>query len=157
VNSLDLRKTSSTDIISTGRDCFLNFYNRFNHEIFYLKGGIGGTLKPENADLKETLEAYSKFYDKNKADMSHYFRTLYHLIKFIDNSDIQNKKQYTSIVRAQLSSYEQVLLFYNCLHENGIEKFKPLIERYSIFKNIDGSLILNKNLKAEYLGTAYGQ
>ena len=87
--------------------------------------------------------------------MSHYFRTLYHIIKFVDKSTIENKKQYTSIVRAQLSSYEQVMLFYNCLHDNGNEKFKPLIEKYSLFKNLDTSLIFNQQHLDEYEDSAY--
>jgi hypothetical protein len=41
---------------------------------------------------------------------------------------------YTNLVRAQLSSYEIALMFYNCLSEMGREKFKPLVERYALLK-----------------------
>jgi hypothetical protein len=157
-NSLDLRKSSSSsDIISQGRDCFKVFYDNLRDGIKWLKGGVGGVLKPENVTLQETLKAYSTFYDLNKSDLSHYFRTLYHIIRFVDSSEIENKKQYAAIIRAQLSSYEQILLFYNCLHENGSEKFKPLIEKYSVFKNIDYSLIFNKAHYDEYHKLAFGQ
>jgi len=61
-------------------------------------------------------------------------------------------------VRAQLSSYEQVILFYNCLHQNGVKKFKPLIEKYAVFKNIDENLLLNfSHIDDAYEPTARGK
>ncbi|WP_207758919.1 putative phage abortive infection protein [Flavobacterium aurantiibacter] len=157
VNSLDLRKSrSSTEVISTGRDCFEIFYKRL---VIFLTNRNQHTAgyKKENATLDEVILAYEDLYNNDKSDMSHYFRTIYHIVKFVDTSDIENKKQYIAIARAQLSSYEQILIFYNCLHENGSEKFKPLIEKYSLFKNIDGSLLINKDHLTEYENGAYGR
>jgi hypothetical protein len=68
------------------------------------------------------------------SDFGHYFRTLYHLIEFIDQSFIDEKAYYVGIVRAQLSTDELTLLFYNGLSEQG-ENFKPLIEKYALLKN----------------------
>ncbi len=154
VNSLDIRKRDTKAVINSGRDCFEVFYNK-----------IGTNLKNKNIDnpyyqiseseIEDIISAYDDLYNSNKSDLSHYFRTVYHIIKFIDSSDIVNKKQYISITRAQLSSFEQILLFYNCLHGNGKEKFKPLIEKYALFKNIDGNLLLNKKNKDEYEKGAY--
>lgn len=156
VNSLDLRKRSSTEVISKGRDCFEIFYKRLEAYLIRRNHGIQGFDKSK-ATIEVTNQAYDDLYNNDKSDMSHYFRTIYHIIKFIDKSAIDNKKQYIAIARAQLSSYEQILLFYNCLHENGIEKFKPLIEKYALFKNIDTSLILNKDHLKEYSDSAYGR
>src|SRR5215213_5051365 len=49
-------------------------------------------------------------------------------------SPVKDKHLYTNLVRAQLSSYEIALTFYNCLSEMGREKFKPLVERYALLK-----------------------
>lgn len=75
----------------------------------------------------------------------HYFRHLYTLIKFIDNQPNEfltpeEKYKYTSIVRATLSRYEFIWLYYNCLSGAG-EKFKPLIETYSLLKNLRQDLL----------------
>jgi hypothetical protein len=105
----------------------------------------------------ELMVGYSVFYKSNMSDLSHYFRTIYHIFKFIDASEIDNKVRYTSLVRSQLSSYEQILIFYNCLHTNGLEKFKPLLEKYRVFKNIDDLLILNPGHKERYANTAFGK
>jgi hypothetical protein len=152
VNSLDLKEYDK--ITHSGRDCFEKFYNEFSSEVYSMN-------KLENrkdfikVEINKAILPYEHFYYSRKSDLSHYFRTLYHIIKFIDNSNIKNKKQYISITRAQLSSYEQVLLFYNCLHKNGIEKFKPLIEKYTLFKNIDISLVFNKEHFKEYQKSAF--
>jgi len=153
VNSLDLRKKKTAEVIVSGRDCFETFYKKLNA---YLSTNLGSNFKSHEVTVEEILVAYSELYKNNRSDMSHYFRTIYHIIKFIDNADLENKKQYIAIARAQLSSYEQILLFYNCLHENGIKKFKPLIEKYALFKNIDSSLIINQGHLDEYKKGAYG-
>lgn len=161
VNSLDLRRNG--DVIKSGRDCFETFYNEFISKVDYIisrennkkdlifEGYIG------RGDLSKELyiEAYNSVYIKHRSDLSHYFRTFYHLIKLIDKSDINDKNQYTSIARAQLSSYEQVLLFYNCLHGNGKEKFKPLIEKYCLLKNIDRALLISETNMIEYNESAF--
>lgn len=87
--------------------------------------------------------------------LDHYFRHLYRVFKYIDDSNVigdKQKYQYASIVRASLSQYELIMLFYNCLSPNGNEKFKPLIERYAIFNNIRVDLLAvseHENLYAE--------
>jgi hypothetical protein len=96
-------------------------------------------------ELAFTLERYDALYRGLQGHLGHYFRNLYHIIKFVDEThDIKDdlKKTYTTLVRAQLSSYEQALLFYNCIHPNG-EEFYILIEKYSLFHNLDESLLLD--------------
>jgi hypothetical protein len=155
VNSLYLRNNNTKAIITSGRDCFEVFYKRLEAYLLDIVN-TNGNRYVKSATIEETIKAYNKLYNVEKSDMSHYFRTVYHIFKFIDKSDIQNKKQYIAITRAQLSSYEQVLIFYNCLHINGVEKFKPLIEEYAIFKNIDTNLLINKTHLEAYNIKAYG-
>lgn len=158
VNSLNLRNRQTKEIVTSGRGCFKVFYRRLRNllnEVVYGRQTSSDEL--EGATIEQTLEAYNNFYSNEKSDLSHYFRTIYHIYKFIDKSDIENKKQYSSIARAQLSSYEQILLFYNCQHENGKKKFKFYIEKYAVFKNIDVSLIINKEHLNEYDKSAYGK
>lgn len=158
VNSLDLRSRQTRAVTTSGRECFDIFYKRLrSHLTTVVYGGASSNDDLKDATIEQTLEAYSTLYSNEKSDLSHYFRTIYHIFKFIDKSDIENKKQYSSIARAQLSSYEQILLFYNCLHENGNEKFKPYIEKYAVFKNIDDSLIINEKHFNEYDKSAYGR
>lgn len=56
--------------------------------------------------------------------LGHYYRHLFHTVKFIVNYDEtlvskQQKKNYLRLLRAQLSNHEQALLFYNWLSNYG--------------------------------------
>lgn len=81
---------------------------------------------------------YMDFHQIFQDQTGHYFRNLYHILKFVNESQAEpeDKKLYSRLVRAQLSSQELVLLFYNCLSELGSEKFKPLVEKYAMLKHV---------------------
>lgn len=92
--------------------------------------------------------------------MGNYFRTIYRIIKFIDeyvDSYKQiDKRFYINLVRAQLSSSELALIFINGISPNG-KKFKILIEEYEFlehlpslkrYKNFDSTIIEKYNIKS---------
>lgn len=88
----------------------------------------------------------------------HCFRHLYRIYKYVDTSDLitdDERYNYACIIRSQLSDYELVMLFYNCLTANGRAKFKPLIEKYAIFNNLREELLANAEHKQLYADTAY--
>lgn len=90
--------------------------------------------------------------------LDHYFRHLYRIFKYVDTSDSiseDERYEYACIIRSQLSDYELVMLFYNCLTANGRAKFKPLIEKYSIFNNLREELLAKREHKKEYSEKAY--
>jgi hypothetical protein len=99
--------------------------------------------------------AYEEFHSRFRGVLDHYFRNLYHIVKFIDNSEVDDARRYTSLVRAQLSPAELFLLFYNCLTPRG-EKFKPLIEKYGLLEQLPDSEISVPAHKALYSPEAYG-
>ncbi len=61
---------------------------------------------------------------------------------------------YVSLVRAQLSSHELLMLFYNCLSDYG-KKFKPLIPDYHFLKNMPTELLIKPSHKQLYDEAAY--
>lgn len=75
-------------------------------------------------------------YDKYKNDLGHYFRFLYHLIRFVHNSNISEKYFYIQLVRATLSEAELIFIALNCAYGEGFEKFKPLVEEYCLLHNL---------------------
>ena len=154
VNSIDIRKRDTKAVINSGKDCFEVYYKKIS--IFQTnRNNDNYSYQLSESNIEDSIIAYEELYELDKADLSHYFRTVYHIIKFIDSSEIKNKKQYIAITRAQLSSYEQLLIFYNCLHHNGRDKFKPLIEKYAIFKNLDTNLLINQKHYNKYKKGAY--
>jgi hypothetical protein len=144
VNSIDLRIQRSGRITAQGRDCFKSFYER-----------IKGKIKKN--DLRDSINAYMDYYKEQQSDLGHYYRNMYQILKFIKESDfIDNAKRYSNILRAQLSSFELVLLFYNCLGPYGKVKFKPLIEEFAFLKNINVDLLFDKSHIIAYEKSAFG-
>jgi hypothetical protein len=169
VNDIDYDKTRYINngrvlVTVKGRDVFKDRFNNFNDQLEH------------SINLNST---YLEFYKERKTDFGHYFRNLYRIIKMIHETEFltyselglnKSKKEdieahykcnfiekykYTCVVRAQLSDYELLLLFYNCLSENGNEKFKPLIEEYALLKNLPKEDIYDQNWLDEYLESAY--
>jgi len=147
INSIDLRAGGGR--VTNGRDCIKVFYQRLGQKYKALQN------TNDNNELELIKQAYLEFYGENQSEIGHYFRSLYHIIKLIDQSDVDNKRLYTNLVRAQLSSYELTLLFYNCISDLGLDKFKPLIEKYALFKNLSGSLLIRADHRELYLPNAY--
>jgi hypothetical protein len=134
-----------------GRKCFFNLYAALKEDI--IKTDTANGINIENTSKDITIEGSKVFFANYQSELGHYFRFLYQLIKFIDTSDIEVKSTYISLLRAQLSSYELTLLFYNCLSEK--EKFKLLIEKHSLLKNLDKSKIFNQEHLNLYKAEAY--
>ena len=89
----------------------------------------------------------------------HYFRFVYRIIKYVDETDVLNtieeRYQYVAFLRSTLSNYEVAAIFYNCLSRNGREKFKPLVEKYALFDNIDDKILGSKEDLKLFAGSAY--
>lgn len=136
--------------ILRGRRCFGFLYKE------YLKA-YEEQFKNSSADeLSLITETYFEFYEKRQDKLAHYFQTLYNIIKYVNEADAGiDKKKYINLIRAQLSVYELGLLFYNCLAELGRDKFKPLIEEYSLFKNMPKSILYTEEHTKLYSESAF--
>lgn len=112
----------------------------------YRKSKIGTT---EESLLKFSYEI---FYDDHQENIGHYFRNLYHLLRLINESCLVNieKLSYSKILGAQLSSYELVLLFYNCWVGHGSEHFKPMIFKYGMLDNMNIECLLDQKHIQEF-------
>lgn len=143
--------------------------------------GVNGTVETVSRSMFGDLFLYVQVYHNNTTYLSlkellnkcgitpycslnlpehfdHYFRHLYRIIKFVDETDFlseDEKYSYTSMLRATLSRYELVWLFYNSLSPNGENKFKPLIEKYALLKNLRKDLLANKDYCGYYANGAY--
>ena len=103
------------------------------------------TKKLAEGSTNVVEDTYEVFWEHHKRDLGHYFRYLYNIFKFIDNSGIKDKLKYSNIVRAQISDHELSILFYNCISQYGKEKFKPLVEDFHLLDNLPKELILDEN------------
>lgn len=102
------------------------------------------------SSLNETFEI---LFDKYQELLSHYCRNIYHILKFIRETEEQNKisyRKYADIFQSQLNVDEQFLLFYNFIHfndeKNGIYSTINLVNHYQFLENVGiDNLIFKKH------------
>lgn len=146
--------TDSLDLVSErgvtkGKDVLSAFEKRL--------GAIESGLKAELKRAPSFEEVFKRLYAETQNDLGHYFRMLYTILKYVDGAEVKNKKFYTNILRAQLSNSELHLLLYNGLSANGVEKLKPLIERYQLLDNLPLGRVRYKDALMDYAEEAFGE
>lgn len=110
---------------------------------------------------EELIKLYHHWFTIHNSDLGHFFRHLYHIVKFVDrnpyfnsianNSMFLKKTDYIKILRAQLSNSEIVLLALNGLTKQG-ENFKKYIDNYELLVNIN----LETEMPEEYISRVPG-
>ena len=113
-----------------------------------------------NPNSPQTADNFysEKYYNGHQEQLGHYFRHLFQSFKFLSlqNTLSDNEKYfYAKTLRAQLSTHEQLLVFFNSISSLGmkweylaeveksfpeipLEQFK-LISKYDIIKNVPGT------------------
>lgn len=91
-------------------------------------------------DINNISGIYEQFYRENVSEIGHYYRNMYRIVKMVKG--LENKGEtketissYLGIIRAQLSSKELLMLFYNINYSQKGEKFGELLEETNFFDN----------------------
>lgn len=150
----------SVDYLSNkilGRDVFEALYRQYIIKVYYFVDGDYVPKSKEYVGLKEMFQndndAFKHYVeDKSVGRLDHYFRHLFHIFRYIKRSGFSEADQYryASLVRSNLSQYELVLLFYNCLSSNGIKKFKGLVEDFALLNNLRVNLLAKEEDRILY-------
>ncbi|PDQ22022.1 hypothetical protein CN311_06295 [Mesorhizobium sanjuanii] len=148
-NQIDLQKMGKSGMMVTkGKDAFPVFLDRFRKVYSPTEKALYGG--------HDFDASYESFYQEHNTELGHYFRMLYNIVAFIDAAEVENQNFYAKILRAQLSDAEVAILFYNGLAKYGVMKFKPLIEKYGLLKNVNNRDIIELKLKDRYAPSAFG-
>lgn len=144
------------------KDCFEKIYELFaNYYHVNSTGTPYWTIENTQAALeekeklsheqtiKQIRNIYWKFYHPNQHNLAHYHRNLYHVFKFIHLSKLnslisENEANfYSGIIKAQLSTYELLLIFYNSWVEGlGYPNMRFLMDEYDILEHMDRGKLL---------------
>lgn len=146
VRSFDVQRKEDNEVIARGRDCFREWVEA-------LSDVYGVCVERKLAHPRRL--SYQAVYIAARTDLGVYFRSLYSVFRYIDDSGHEESQKLSVIVRSLISDYELVLLFYNCLSEKG-EKFCRYVERFALFDNLDESLLLNEWDLHRFAVEAYG-
>ena len=115
-----------------------------------------GLRGPKGND-EEDAENWQKTYLAHRDDLGHYFRIFYQIVRFVDESEIENKALYIRVLRASLSNAEIIILALNCCYGEGRRKFKPLVEKYALLHNISEYDAKNWRFHEIYDSSAFGE
>lgn len=155
--SSEVHEVSTATKPSKGRDFFDDLALRVAIDF---ENEQGNRIKPNAAlqfkkdsntifdkNEEKLLHIYNYYFSLHPSELSHYFRSLYRIVKYIDESRISRKQKefYIKTLRAQLSNYELVILAYNGITKQG-EKFKKYIIDYQLLDNLN----FESELDSEY-------
>lgn len=100
------------------------------------------------------LESYNRVSDKSI--FNHYFRFVYRIIAFVDQTylleTMNERYSYIRILRATLSDHEMIFLFYECRDQSNPKK---ALEEYSFFNKLKLDLLAIAGHKCYYNESAY--
>lgn len=146
--------TKNKELVVRGRSCFKYLFEE----------STDGNIKQYLIEQERLAKSENRETDINQDELralievpfGHYFRYIYRILKHIDESNLLDgiddaehiREEYSSILRAQLSTYELILIFYNALHPEFQNTSKRLIEKYAIFNNLNPKyLVLTSEIK----------
>lgn len=107
-----------------GKECFTFFFNLIREK-----------------DVMNADEYYD-LYDNFQSILGVYFTSLYRILKYIKRQEKltnEEKYEYSSILRSNLSDDELWLVSVNCIIGHGKVKFMPLVIEFKFCKNINVS------------------
>ena len=133
-----------------GREIFYETFEKvFHYSDIETNGAEIYRYKGMRELLKET--GFKGYVESDTPTcFDHYFRFLYRILKFIKESPLvdsyDEEYEYAAILRSLLSRYELVWLYYNGLSTYGVDKLKPLIERYAMLKSLRDDLLVETDI-----------
>lgn len=98
-----------------------------------------------NELMETTAKIYNEYAEEYLSPLDHYFRYFYNILKFIDNSKVENKKMYADLLQAQMAKTQLGLIFYNGIGKIGKAKLYGLLEKYNFLENLNHDSIYIKN------------
>lgn len=147
---------SSVMDVKHGREVFPYLYEKMKDRYAYSGGEEINTFK--RILLLDEKYKFNLVAVRQLWFLDHYFRHLYRIFKYIDNAEVEfdskmKKQEYAAIVRATLSPYELVMLYYIGYSH---PRMKVLIEKYALLNNLrpilladvsEGQLVAKKMYK----------
>lgn len=116
------------------RNYLLKFENTFNIDV------IIELFSNENfrEKVKKNYRFKYKLFGGHQSRLGHYFRNMFHIVKFIDSDEglsFDQKNSYIKNFRVQLNTFEQALLLVNGIGVFGNDWSKYIV-KYKLVKNI---------------------
>jgi len=157
LDSSEMDFSTGKTVVKTisGRRAFVEYYSIYKR--FFQEAADTLMLGEMSTEIMQKVvdNSYNQFYEEYQADMGHYFRNLYNILRFIDNiSEEENSKFYLSLLFAQLSNFELALIFFHGLLTANSD-YKEIIEKYGLLSTVPRDELTTLTYKV-YSESAFG-
>jgi hypothetical protein len=148
VDSLDVHmhdRTKGLIPLAKGRESFEIFYRRFKESADVA------------TDIGRTQKSYTLFFQTYQGSLAHYFGHCEQILLYLDRApDPSVGRRLADIFRAQLSTFEVLLLFYHAimLRSSG-STLDSLVERHRMLQGISDGMLVRRQHKDYYGAKAY--
>lgn len=125
--------TSIKKSLNEEKDFFENLYENLKSDIFFEEDE---TLYEFH---KKIVKKYENIFLIHRNNLSQYFKTIYRLLKMIDDCEHltdEEKVFYSKILRSQVTNSELLILYYN-YHSNFGMKVQSLVLKYDFLKHLE--------------------
>jgi hypothetical protein len=133
VGSIADRKSEKGEAFETrGRAVFAGAYIPLKERYRGLRPNSPEDQKALEADIELIRNQFSWFYRR----FGPYFTNFFSIIEFVDHNRIgylEVKQFYISLLRAQLSGYELMFIYYYTITSQNRDHYKDLAEKYHLF------------------------
>lgn len=134
------------------------------HTFFCMKAKVSIKVKEKklNEEIDIKIKTYEEFHVEFAQQLSHYFRYIYNLFKFIvrERAEFGDANLYINLIQAQLSTAELGLIFYNALskygkNQKGQPQFHDWLDQYFFLENINVESLVHRNDHISYPKTDF--
>ncbi len=132
-----VQNIASNENVPAGFPSLIHLSALFTNHLMIISREIKDDTNHFTRMKEEIQSAYPDAYGRYLHRLGNYFRHLYHIYKYIDESRLPDgqKQRYAKILRAQLSVEEMILIGVDGMTIYG-EKFKPIIEKYALLHRL---------------------
>lgn len=158
INEIDISRfdssSATTRKIERGRDGLHAIYSKFKSRY---NDRLAIDYEKEEHVKNLISMKFEDVYNEHQQDLGHYFRFLYNIFRYLDEADVDEDKKvlYSKIIRAQISNFELMLLFYSSFFPLGVG-FVKYIVKYSLLDNMPYNELVDKKHVCLFEAKAFG-
>jgi len=113
-------------------------------------------LMNRDFDNQYIKDAFGQLYTSDGYLFGHYFRNFNYILEYINSNEFENKLFCFRYLRSVLSSYENVLLYYDCIYYSSANMV-DIIDKQEILNDLNKQEFLHKSVILDLIYTGQQQ
>ncbi len=157
VGSIFDRKTEKGEAVElSGRAVFASTYIPLKNRYRGLQSDPPNSPEALDADINRIRKQFSWFHKR----FGPYFGNLFSIIEFVDKNKVgylEVKQFYVDLLKAQLSDYELIFIFYYAVTTGNKQHYADLVEKYHLFGKLAQKDLMDPAHAQYFNSAAFGK